>query len=479
MSDCKCQPDVVVGCGPSLEVEIPAIPPAGPTGGNKEKAVVTSTGPVCKHEFVRKELEWIAVGDVLRWTVDDVSIMDTAELSEGRVGVVFTQNGKTKFKVLSLENGEVAMGNTITLPDIEDVEEATVVELARNRAAVLYNQDGDGMAAVFALDGRKATLDYTDIWGDGGDPANLTACVLGSGWLLISATLRDKTVRDGGHPGECWVYGFKEDSAKKTISGEYLIAERMDGDNDTDTYAGAWSMAAVDTNTAVLCFPRALDKPVGFAIIDVGIIGSNDGGIKFRCIGAGKYAASLPTIQAVGLDRGRWLMAYGVCWMTSDNQVAKSALAFEVWGLSRYAAELLYYGCDDARYKASMGGISVTNALFGAAVTYTGSATVEAPDGSHTTVDTTKAVYIGMECGPAPGAAVSLPANSGWSRVVPISVTKALLIYQDGGNGYAQAMTLEERVIPVSGSFAKGKDGMDGFAITGGAANATITIQTP
>lgn len=476
-----CQRQVLVEVGHTQNVGVDLtlghIPTPEPVTGVKATATVTSTGPVYKGEFVHRELEYIAKGEALRWVMDGVKILAAAELSEGRVGVVFTQNGKTKFKTIAIENDAVALGNTLTLLDDEELEEAVLVELASGRAACIYEQDGDGMAAVITLDGRAAALDYTDIWSDGGEAANLTACVLPSGWLLISATLRQRLPDIGGNPGECWVWGVAEDAAKKTISGGYLVPERMDGNNDTDVYAGAWSMAAVDDFTAVLTFPQALDLPVGFAVIDIDRTDGQGGGIDFRLISHGKYANSLPTLQTVGLSLGRWLTAYGVCWLSADKTVNKSGLAFEVWGLSRYAAELLWYGCDETRYRASMGNISAASAgPNAAAITYTGSA--QGADGSYT--DETKAVYMGLEGGPAPGAAVTLPQHSGFCRLAPISVTKAILLWSADGNGYAQYMALEERVMPVKDALVNPGYGLiDALALTGGESNATITIQTP
>lgn len=96
------------------------------------------------------------------------------------------------------------------------------------------------------------------------------------------------------------------------------------------------------------------------------------------------------------------------------------------------------------------------------------------------TVFLKRAKDVGLEDGPAPGAAVTLPQHGGYCRVVPISMTKAILVWEAGGNAYAQYMVLEERVIPVKSALVKIGNGLiDGLALTGGEANEVITIQIP
>ncbi len=487
MKDCGCAPDAEKGCCSGLEVEVggcsgmDAEIPAGSAStpqpqGARLSAIVTSTGPVYKGEFVHRELEYIAKGEALRWVQEGVKILTTAELSEGRVGVIFTQNGKTKFKIVALENDAVALGNALVLLEDEELEEAALVELTAGRCAVIYARDGGGEASIITLAGRTATLAYADIWVDEGEPGNLTACQLPCGYTVISATLGAKAANLGGNPGECWVWAFREVTSSHGMELDVADPNRMDGNNDTDVYAGGWSLVAADDYTAVLTYPQAVDKPVGYAVIDI-----NDpdapGAVSIRFLAHGKYAQSLPAISSVGLSLGRWLAAYGVCWLSADRSVNKSGLAFEVWGLSRYAAELMWYGNDETRYRAAIGNISVASAGPQAvAITYTGSA--QTPDGGYT--DETRAVYMSLEDGPAPGAAVLLPQHSGFCRLVPISVTKAILIWGADGNGYAQYMVLEERVMPIKHALVKPGYGLiDAFALTGGEANAAITVQVP
>lgn len=465
------------GCAPKVRVKLPCA--AGLSGtitpqGTRAEAVVSSAATVCKGEFVRRELEYIGRGDAMKWTSEDTVILDTAELSEGRVGVVYTQGGRTKYKTVALDAGNVALGNTLVLLEDTALEEARIAEISPGRAVVVYTQEAAGMAAVVSLEGRLATLAYTDIWADGGDPANLCVCCVG-GSILVSGMLQD-TTSDGGHAGETWVWRCAEKRDGTGLYIYYQTPQRVDLDSDTDVYSGGWSLAAVTNQTAVLYYPKSLDRPVGFAVLDL----TEGGTVEVRLVGAGKYAASLPALQVAPVDNGRWCVAYGVGWLDPQKSVLKSALAFEVWGLNRYAAELLWYGCDDVRYKAGVGGISAGGACMGVAVSYTGSREVKGEDGTTHTVEEAKAVYLGLEDGPAPGVPVPLPGHDGFCRLVPISVSKAILIYQADGNGYARYMELEERVVPSGGGEAfTGVAGLDALAITGGGPNETITVQVP
>lgn len=453
MSGCSCQPGVEVLCTPGVEVEFPASIPLE-AKGQKEKAIVSSTTPICKGEFVQKELEYVPQGDALRFVRENVTILDTTELSQGRVGIVFSQNGKTKFKIAAVENGAIALGNTLVLLEDEALTEAVIVEKSRDRVMILYNQDGDGLVSVLTLNDRAATLAYTDAWGDG-DPANLAACVLANGTVLAGCMLQGNSSQSG-HPGEAWVYSFYERADGTAIEIYASNALRVDVDNDTDLYAHAWSMTAVDDGVAVLCYPRALEKTVGYAVLDV-----EGRRPQVRLTGSCRYAGALPTLQTVALPGGKWAVAYGLSWLSADNAVNKSALAVEVWGLTRYAAELLAYACEDARHQSGIGGVSCQTAGVGFAISYTGE-----EDG----VDQAKAVYVSDTL--TAGATVSLPTHSGFCRVTPISTTKAILVYSVDGNGYAQAMVMEERIIPSSQM-------VDGLALQGGNPGETITIQIP
>lgn len=465
------------GCAPKVRVKLPCAASLSGTvtpQGSRVAAVVSSAATVCKGEFVRRELEYISRSDTMKWTSEDTVILDTAELSEGRVGVVYTQGGRTKFKTVAVDAGNVVLGNTLVLLEDTALTEARMAEISPGQAVVVYNQDGDGMAAVVALDGRLATLMYTDIWADGGDVANLCVCCAG-GEILVAGMLQSVTT-DGGNPGEVYVWRCMQSRNGTGLYVRYQTPQRIDLDNDTDVYAGGWSMTAVTDKTAVLCYPKSLDRPVGFAVLDM----SADGTVEVRLVGSGKYAASLPALQVAPLDNGRWCVAYGVGWLDPQKSVLKSALAFEVWGLTRYAAELLWYGCDDVRYKAGVGGISAGGACMGVAMSYTGSTEVKEEDGTTRTVTEAKGVYLGLEDGPAPGVPVPLPGHDGFCRLVPISVSKAILIYQANGNGYARYMELEERVVPASGGEAfTGVAGLDALALTGGGPNETITVQVP
>jgi len=440
MQGCHCggEIQVTIGCGAGSNLH--------PHGG-RTKAVVTASGSVMRGEFVRRAGEYAPTGDELRWALDDVHILDTAELSQGRVGVVFVQGGQTKFKILALENGALALGNTLILVEDEAVDRAKVVEVPDNRALVLYNQDAAGLGAVVALEGRTATLAYTDIWTEK-DVENVCAC-----WLTEDVVLVGGMVQNTAELGEAWIWPV----AVKETELSARVGVRVDGGHDTDVYAGAWSLCRVAERTAVLCFPRALDEPVGFAVIDMLEHQFGDP-LTVRCIGHGTYAASLPTISAVGLSEGRWAMAYGIGWLSRDNAVVKSTIALEVWDLSRYAAAPVWYGCEDIRYQAAIGGVALDGAGPALACSYMAE-------------DQGRCIQVGTVQGLAPGPAVPLGAHSGYCRAIPISVTKALLVKQRSGNGYVQLMDAVERVVSTT-------ELAHGIALSGGGPGETITVIT-
>lgn len=439
----------LIGCEPSggpLEIVIgPGTAPSLEVKGYKERALVSASGPVCRGEFVRRVAEYAAAGEELRWGLGDVHVLDAAELSRGRVGVVFAQNGATKFKILSLVDGALALGNTLILVEDEAMEAARVIELPDDRAMMIYNRDAAGMAAVIALDGRTASLAYTDIWDDR-DPENLCACRMDGDRVVLSGMRQSP-----GEMGEAWVILATVGADRLTLG----TAVRVDGGNDVDVYAGGWSLCRASPSSAVLCFPQALDKPIGFAVLDVDLSDDTGRGLIVRCVGYGKYAASLPSIAAVGLEGGRWAMAYGVGWLSPDKKVLKSTLALEVWGLTRYAVELMWYGCEDTRYDTSIGAVGMEPNGVGLVCSYTGD-------------NEGRCILLGMLEGPSPGPAVSAGVHNGFCRVIPISVQKALLVTQRSGNGYVCVMEAVERVVPT--------DVMaHGLALSGGGPGEEIT----
>lgn len=412
--------------------------------GAKKNVKVSSSAQVMKGEFVQKVLEYAPVGNRLRWGNEDVHILDAVELSENRVGVVFAQGGETKFKLLALED-TLALGNTLVITEDEALESASLLELPNGRAVIAYNQDAAGMLAVIEMEGRTSTLEYTDLWDDR-DPENICMCRLANGRILISGMRQAPS-----NVNETWVRVVNPKESR-IIVGEEV---RVDDNHDIDVYTNGWSMVQVDENTAVLCYPKALDKPVGFAVIDV----EGNSTPVIRMTGEGKYASSLPAIQAVGLSNGRWMMVYGIGWLSADKQVVKSTLAMEVWGLTRYAAELIWYGCEGTRYAAGIGGISAATNGMGAALTYTGG-------------DEARVALMSLVEAPYPGPAISVGAHDGFCRAVPISASQAFLVTQVEGDGFVQVMELVETVLPSETC-------VHGVAITGGKAGDTITIQTP
>lgn len=410
--------------------------------GVKRAMRVSASSPIYRGEMVERTHEYIPLTEYLRWGVEDVHILDAAELSDGRVGVVFAQAGQTKFKILSYDGETLALGNTLILVEDEALEAARVIELEAGRAMVVYNQDAAGMAAVVTVKDRTATLAYTDILEDRGDPSNLTVCGLESGQVLLGWMKTN---------GEYWLKVVTPRAGQVQLGN---LECRVDVNNDVDVYDSGWSLIRVSGKTAVLAGPQALDRPVVFAVIDVA-----DGAPTVRCTGEGKWGCALPSIQAVPLSGGRWLMAYGVAWLSPDKQVNKSTLAYEIWGLTRYAAELCSYGCEDTRYAASIGAVGVSSNGMGVAISYTG-------EGEG------RVALLATRDSPHAGPTVPLGSHDGFSRVIPISNALAFHVAQIDGGGFARVMGVSQVAVPTVSR-------AHGVALSGGNPGETITVQFP
>lgn len=455
MSECECHPKVK--CGREIRVEIsphPAREPSALLSGPIESMTVSASTKVCAGEFVQKVLEYAPIGEELKCLTEDVKILDARELSQGRVGVVFTQGGKTKLKIVAMDKGELVMGNTLVILADEPVESATLVEIATDKALVIYPYDSDTYGAVITLQGRASALAYTDIW-LGSEIDNLCACSMEDGTALVAGALVG-TSPEGGD-GEMWVWRIQQYDRQ---SGPELIVPtrvRVDADADLDGYTGAWSITRVDNDVAVLAYFRSSDKPVGFTVLNMADPAS------VRLMATGKYATSLPCISVAPLGLGRWIMAYGVSWMAADGAI-KSALAMEVWGLTRYAAELMWYGCDAVAYDTGIGMVCALSAGTGAGVVL-----------NYTPLQDQDAVgrtaFVATEADPpvvGPGAPAA--GHNGFCRLVPISQTKGILLRKKDGNAWARMMQLEERVVPGQGY-------IHGLAVTAGDPGQKISVK--
>lgn len=455
MSRCEIHPKITLS--PQIKVEIPPHPARDPSellAGPIESMTVSASTKVCAGEFVQKVLEYAPVGEELKCLTEDVKILDARELSQGRVGMVFTQGGKTKFKIVAMEKGELVMGNTLVILGDEPVESAALVEMATDKALVIYPYDSDTYGAVITLQGRASALTLTDVW-LGAELDNLCACSMEDGTALVAGALVS-TSPEGGD-GEMWVYRIWEHKLQNGSELSTAQRVRVDADADLDGYTGAWSISMVDDNVAVLAYFRANDKPVGFAVLDMTEPAS------VRLMATGKYATSLPCISVAPLDLGRWIMAYGVSWMDASKAV-KSALALEVWGLTRYAAELMWYGCDNLAYDTGIGMVQALSAGSGAgaAISYTPLLDQDAVG---------KAAFVATEADPpvvGPGAPVA--GHDGFFRLVPISQTKGILLRKKDGNAWARVMALDERVVPTQGV-------SHGLAVTAGAPGERISVR--
>lgn len=407
--------------------------------GVKQTMTVSAGARVCRSEFVERVLEYAPAGEALRFALEDVHILDAAELSAGRVGVVFAQNGQTKFKLLVADKGTVALGNTLVLRETA-VDYARLVELSEGGALVIYPADGVGYADKISLDGRVSALAWSDTW-DGDDPQNACVAELSGGRLLLTALRND---------GEAWAVIATENGSKNGLRlGD---AVRLALDCDKDSYAGAWALCAVDGDSGALCFPRGDGQSLGVAVLE-----ALDEAVTVNYAGHLTYKGALPAADCVALGRGKWLVAYGVSYQDTSAELTKSLLAAEVWGLTRHGAERLDYGCDDVRVGESLGGVAAENAGVGVAVSFSAETAG-------------RCMYLAAVEGVTAGHGAPTEAHGGFCRVVPVTAREAICVVQRDGNGYGGLWTLAERVIPATRDFAHG------IAVSGGAAGEEITV---
>lgn len=449
-------------CPIEIQIGPCAVKPEDYPAGERRKETVSSTARVMRGEFVQQVTEYIQQGQELRWGNEDVHILAAEPLSRGRTGVVFVQGGVTKFKVLALDNGDLALGNALALTD-EALPAASLVSLTPTRCVVVYNPecslewDYKNHANVYfvqmvELDGRTATLgqSYTMGTNEKYAPYNITACRINDTEIAVCFCQGNQ-----GNTGEAMV-GIIRIENDRWYTTSFI---RVDLPNDVDEYAGAWSIQMVSETAAVVSCFSGYDQPIAFAVIDMEGININNRQLRVRCIGHGKYAASMPCSQVVALPGGVFGLVYGIAWLSADKTVVKSTVALEIWALTRYAAELLWYGCEDTRYQAAVGGISALATAQGLAVSYV--------------VDNTAHNFlVRLGSNPQPGPVIAQGTVDAFVRVVPIGPTRALEVLQRGGCGYVRLLESVDRVIPTHDRF-------DGVALTGGEAGDTVTVVSP
>lgn len=407
--------------------------------GEKRKMVVSAGARVCRSEFVERVLEYVPAGDGLRFGLEDIHILDAKELSDGRVGVIFAQNGETKFKILAVENGGIALGNTLVLRSAA-VDYARLLELSDGTALAAYAAEGLGVADKISLEGRLSELVWSDVW-DGDDPKNACVTELSGGRLLFTALRAD---------GDAWATLAVENGNKNGLKVENSVLLPLDCDRDS--YAGAWALCAVDGDFGALCFPRGDGQSLGVAVLE-----GLENAVKMRYSGHLTYRGALPTVDCAPLGGGRWLVAYGVSYQDGGAELTKSMLAAELWGLTLHGAARLDYGCDDVRLGESLGGVAVNGAGVGAAVSFSAE-------------NVGRCMYLATADGVTAGHGAPLEAHGGFCRVVPVTAREAICVTQREGNGYGRLMELAERVIPATRDFAHG------IAVSGGNEGEEITV---
>lgn len=432
--DCKC------GCEDGITVELGGVTlPPSKANGELVTAKVSQAGTVFAGDFVRRVDEMEAVTE-LRFVLEG-KVVAAGGIGEKRALAVYTQGGKTYAKAVQYMDNALALGNSVEIAG-EAVEEAAVVELGDGRAAVLYASEGAGQAAVLVLDGRRASLAYTDLWDDG-DPYNIAVSKLDTGKGLVSCLHRQE-----GGTGQAMVKVASFGEAGITPGPETVLETEYDDDG----YSGAWSIAALSPQVGVVSFFRAYAKPVGFAVLDI-----VDGAVKVRYIGECVYTGSLPTTSVLAVNRGHFLFANGIARVDAGGKVVKSMLGCEVWRTTQYGALPCWYSVDDQEYNASLSRVSAQAMKPAVCITYGVEHEVRGM-----LIDIGQSSLQGY-----PG--VMTGASEGCAVTVPLSSTYAVLIHQREGNGYAKVL----RRVPTALTSDRA---VTGLAVTGGGPGEKITL---
>lgn len=406
--------------------------------GQARPAKVSAAGNVYRGEFIKivHELERV---DELRFALEGVSILDTAPLGGGRVGVVFAREGSTWFKIIK-HDGELMLGNTLQLVD-EPLERAMVVGLSDTLAAVLYNADAAGQVAVVKLTDRAAELAYTDVW-DVEDPVNITAAALDGSRILAGGVRQPE--------GKAHYTTITLGAAAATVAGDCLLAAEY----DDDEYARGWALTALGDSVAVASYFHSHNEPVGLAVLDV-----LESGPTVRWTGKCVYLGALPCVSLTSLGSGLFAAVNGLARVDATGNVVKTALACEIWRATEFGALPCWYAVEGTDYDVNVGLASVLPTKSGLTLSYSA-------DG------VAKSMLVDLSArGPEGGPSVGHGNFGNYCRAVPINNTYAVLVTQRDGNGYAAVMRRVETVISAEGE-------ADGVAKTGGGPGSTITIVT-
>lgn len=432
--------DTSHACRKPLDIKVGGwdVPPFD-VKGKTTKAKVSAAGNVYAGEFVQRvhELEQV---EELRFALDGVKILAAAPIGDKRVGVVFTRDGSTWFKVLKYDGG-LLLGNTCAV--VEGVlEAAVVVGMSDTTAAVLYNADAAGQIAVLKLTDRLAELVYTDLW-DVCDPTNITASALDGTHLLAGGVRQERE-----HAGQATYTSVAIGESKVTLGGEVQLAAQY----DEDEYAGAWALAALTPTVAVASYFDSHAAPIGLAVLDV-----EAGKPTIRWTGKCVYLGSLPCTSLTNLGGGWFAAVNGLARVDATGKVVKTALSCELWQVTEFGARPCWYATEGTDYSVNVGLASVLPARDGLVLSYSAEGVAKSM-----LVDVT-------ERGPDGGPAVGHGGFEEFCRVVPVGNTFSLLVTQREGSGYVTALRRVETVVSAEGT-------AEGVAKTGGGPGATISV---
>lgn len=413
-------------------------------------------------------------GETLRFAMDGVSILATAHAQLADVSaVLFWQNGVTKLKLFRVKNGEIQLGNTVTVTEAEICCEAIAMERRGPSLFVLYNEDGDGrITEIRYTNDLLTTVKGSDIWMDGGDPYNIVAeCHPTYAEISVVCTrLPEGSTDDESREAVILTFGYFDGTSpvvcnlapETVLTGDaYPVLTGLS--YSKDEYAQGWAMACFG-DVMYITYPKPNETGRGIltarGVFEVLQDGSTATTLHYV---PGGYSdcpikGSIPSVSLTDARTedymdvaGGVLLCHGVTRM--QNKTIESFLAIELWITQRDDARplLLWMGGEDVEYSRSISRVcgGVMGEMSGFA-------------GYSNGTDMYAVVLDYRENGAVGGPAVRVGDFQSFATLLPAG-DGAVYVYQKDGNGYIRTLTQHKVVArsPLGRSDAIAMDDSD------------------
>lgn len=392
-------------------------------------------------------------GETLRFAVDGATILATAHAQLADVSaVLFFQNGATKLKLFRVKNGEIQLGNTVTVTEAEIYCETIAMERRGPGLFVLYNEDGDGKVAKLRYtDDLLTTLMWTGVWMEGGDPYNIVAeCHPAYGVVSVVSTRLPVGSTDD-ESREAVIQTFYDTNPPDPVTGVIAPETVLTGDAypaltglaySKDEYAQGWAMACFG-DVMYVTYPKP--NETGRGILTARGVFTDS---KLRYVPGGysdcPIMGSIPSVSLTDARTetymdvaGGVLLCHGVTRMV--GKTIESFLAVELWITQQDDTRplILWMGGEDVEYSRSIsrvcGGVMGEKSGFA---------------GYSNGTDMYAVVLDYRETGAVGGPAVRVGSFQSFATLLPAG-DGAVCVYQKDGNGYIRTLA-QHRVVARS-----------------------------